>query len=348
MALITTYTPFKDGDILTPDTLNNVMDTAINANKLTQTPDTSQVNLVGTPSVSIASDGRLVFANLKGEKGNDTKVISTSIMYQSSNSGTTIPTGTWQELVPNILNGYYLWTRTIVTYSDGNSTTSYSVGYKGTNGSNGIDGKNAGFGTITATADSSVGTPEVSVITSGDNTAKNITFQFQNIKGEKGDKGVGFSHYWNGTTLFITTGDTTTSTNLKGEKGDKGDRGIQGIQGIQGLPGSSDMAFEIEQVIYDGSGTSVISNSNITQGWYLVGSDHQFYDETNEPTDLITQYFIVMVRSAGYVYHNLKLNFKDSYDSKYSVGTTIITQKGIVSVDTNFEHNSISYLARLK
>ena len=50
-----------------------------------------------------------------------------------------------------------VWTRTIVNYSDGKSTTSYSVSYKGTNGTNGKDGA-AGADAITLTITSSNGT----------------------------------------------------------------------------------------------------------------------------------------------------------------------------------------------
>jgi len=56
------------------------------------------------------------------------------VTYQVSASGTTTPTGAWSPTVPNMSNGQFLWTKTVVTYSDGKSTTSYSVSYKGTNG----------------------------------------------------------------------------------------------------------------------------------------------------------------------------------------------------------------------
>ena len=50
----------------------------------------------------------------------------------------------------------------------------------------GPTGQSAGFGEITATIDDLVGEPSVRVITSGPNTAKNITFEFHNLKGEPG------------------------------------------------------------------------------------------------------------------------------------------------------------------
>lgn len=89
-----------------------------------------------------------------GSNGTSVTVSSTSVTYQASSSGTTTPTGTWSSSVPSVTNGQFLWTKTVVNYSDGKSTTSYSVSYKGTNGTNGTNGKDA----VTVTITSSNGT----------------------------------------------------------------------------------------------------------------------------------------------------------------------------------------------
>ncbi len=89
-----------------------------------------------------------------GSNGTSVAITSTSVTYQVSTSGTTTPTGTWSSTVPNVPNGQYLWTKTVVQYSDGKSTESYSVSYKGTNGINGTNGKDA----ITMAITSSGGT----------------------------------------------------------------------------------------------------------------------------------------------------------------------------------------------
>lgn len=89
-----------------------------------------------------------------GSNGTSVTVSSTSVTYQTGTSGTTPPTGTWNPTVPNVPNGQYLWTKTVVKYSDGKSTESYSVSYKGTNGTNGKDGLDA----ITMAITSSGGT----------------------------------------------------------------------------------------------------------------------------------------------------------------------------------------------
>ena len=75
-----------------------------------------------------------------GKDGTSVKITAKSVTYQASTSGTTTPTGTWLANPPDVAKGQYLWTKTVVTYSDGNSTTAYSVAYQGTNGTNGQNG----------------------------------------------------------------------------------------------------------------------------------------------------------------------------------------------------------------
>lgn len=77
-----------------------------------------------------------------GKDGTSVTITSQAITYQASSSGTTVPTGTWVANPPSVAKGQYLWTRTVVNYSDGKKTTAYSVGYQGTNGVNGQNGSN--------------------------------------------------------------------------------------------------------------------------------------------------------------------------------------------------------------
>lgn len=69
-----------------------------------------------------------------GKDGTSITITSTSVTYQVSSSGTTVPSGTWSASIPTVSAGQYLWTRTIVNYSDGKSTTSYTVSRFGVDG----------------------------------------------------------------------------------------------------------------------------------------------------------------------------------------------------------------------
>lgn len=77
------------------------------------------------------------YKSTDGKKGDSVSIKSQQVTYQASSSGTTIPTGTWSTSVPSLNGGQYLWTRTTVNYSDGTTTTSYSVSYKGGDGEDG-------------------------------------------------------------------------------------------------------------------------------------------------------------------------------------------------------------------
>lgn len=92
----------------------------------------------------------------KGETGTSVKVSSTMITYAAGTNGTTPPSSGWSEKVPAVSAGQYLWGKTVVTYSDGKSTTTYSVSYQGTNGKPGDDGASV---TITGQATKYAVTP---------------------------------------------------------------------------------------------------------------------------------------------------------------------------------------------
>lgn len=108
-------------------------------------PATTPGKYLWTKTVVSYSDGKSTTAYsvsrnpTNGSDGTSVTVSSTAVTYQVSGSGTTTPTGTWQTAIPATSAGQYLWTKTVVTYSDNKSTTSYSVSRNGTNGAAGAD-----------------------------------------------------------------------------------------------------------------------------------------------------------------------------------------------------------------
>lgn len=67
-------------------------------------------------------------------------VASTSVEYQASTSGTTVPTGAWSSTIPTVAQGSYLWTKTTTNYTSGTPTVGYSVARMGVNGAKGDKG----------------------------------------------------------------------------------------------------------------------------------------------------------------------------------------------------------------
>lgn len=83
----------------------------------------------------------------QGPAGSDGKgVKGTAITYQASSSGTTVPTGTWNSSVPSVSAGQFLWTRTVITYTDNSTATAYSVGKMGEQGPQGNQGSTGATG----------------------------------------------------------------------------------------------------------------------------------------------------------------------------------------------------------
>lgn len=155
--------PCTVGTITCPTGISAVSDGKTPMPTITITA-TSALTKSGTITIPIVVDGditinktfsySIAFKGQTGQNGTSVTVSSTSVTYQAGTSGTTPPTGTWSPTVPNVENGQYLWTKTVVNYSDGKSTESFSVSYKGTNGINGTNGKDA----ITMAITSSGGT----------------------------------------------------------------------------------------------------------------------------------------------------------------------------------------------
>lgn len=161
-------------------------------------------------------------AGAKGDKGDTGKgVKSTSVAYQVSTSGTTVPTGTWSGSVPSASAGQYLWTRTIITYTDDTTSTIYSVGRMGTNGANDTNGKSIGsvVNYYLATASSS----GVTTATSGWTTA------VQSVSAAK-------KYLWNYEVVKYTDGTvaSTTAPCIIGSYGDRGSKGDKGDTGSTG------------------------------------------------------------------------------------------------------------------
>ena len=77
----------------------------------------------------------------KGDTGEDGRGIkSTEITYVSSTSGTSIPQSGWKTSIPSVSAGSYLWTQTIITYTDGSKSKVYSVAKMGNTGATGPKG----------------------------------------------------------------------------------------------------------------------------------------------------------------------------------------------------------------
>ena len=195
----------------------------------------------------------------KGDTGAAGKgVKSTAIAYQASSSGTTTPTGTWSSSIPAVAAGQYLWTRTIITYTDNTTSTMYSVGRMGTNGTNGNAGNGVSSTTITYQASTSGTTAPTGTWSSSIPTV------------------AAGSYLWTRTIISYTNGTSSTIYSV----------GKMGNTGAQGQPGESingkmlyrDPEFKVglngtrTYGAQNGGGTVVISRTKKSTGQNQAGS----------------------------------------------------------------------------
>ena len=116
-------------------------------------------------------------------------------------------------------------------------------GEQGIQGPAGENGAAGGFGTPTASIDTSTGSPSVVISSSGPNSAKVFDFRFSGLKGEKGaqgeqgERGLQGEKGDPGEQGPIGPKGDTGPQGLQGEKGEKGNIGPQGPQGEPGTDG---------------------------------------------------------------------------------------------------------------
>lgn len=112
---------------------SSVLYTYIQLNKSNATNIRYQITGLKLEKGTEATDWCPAQEDLKGEKGDTGAtgkgVKSTAITYQAAANGTTVPTGTWAASPPTTTSALpYMWTRTIITYTDNTTSTSYSIG----------------------------------------------------------------------------------------------------------------------------------------------------------------------------------------------------------------------------
>lgn len=78
-----------------------------------------------------------------GETGPASSIVDQSVTYCASASGTEAPITGWNTEIPSVNPGYYLWTRTALTFNDGTETTAFSVSRNGINGTGAVSTVNS-------------------------------------------------------------------------------------------------------------------------------------------------------------------------------------------------------------
>lgn len=105
------------------------------------TPDNWIGIYTGPASAAPAGYTQYTWFKIKGEQGNPggaAVLNSAETTYQTSDSGTIIPSGAWQSSIPPVNQGRYLWTRMVLTFNTGMPVTAYSVARMGVDGAGSV------------------------------------------------------------------------------------------------------------------------------------------------------------------------------------------------------------------
>lgn len=250
----------------------------------------------------------------KGDDGADgIGIANTKTDYQLHTSATTPPTGTWVTSPPAVTVGKYLWTRTILEYTDGTKATpAYSVsGGPGANGSDGKDGQDGTPGADALPVFSGYVTNEAIVLMA---TNSGTVSDFSKATGtfvtylgqDQLTSGVTYSRVsQSGVTATINT--TTGAYSVTAASADTGmvvfkavyqgieiqkivsvTKAKQGDQGVEGLPainGSGQLLFNPNWERYPGSTNNAESLSK--NGWSYRAQASVLSPETDAPLSSI-------------------------------------------------------------
>lgn len=266
-----------------------------------------------TSGAPYTSDPRIIGTHgdtgSKGDTGDDGRGIdNTEIKYGTSNDAATQPSS-WSSSAPTSLTkGKWLWVRTVITYTDSTTNTTYQKSYIGTDGD---DGKSVYIQSATKTGDV---TTVVIADTDGNTNTLTIQDGTDGATGATGQNGLsGYVHTaWansaNGSVDFSTTvsankqylgvytdntqADSQTYSDyswslIKGAKGDTGDDGAKGDTGDDGRGISS---TEIKYGTSNDASTqpsswSTSAPTSITKGkWLWVRTVTAYTDSSTDTT----------------------------------------------------------------
>lgn len=197
------------------------------------------------------------------EDGTSVTILYTKVLYQVSASPTDIPT-TWHDDIKNAIqtdSKPYLWSKTIVAYSDNNKTVTFSVSYKGKDGTNGTSFTPKGTATGFFYNMSSVPSYEdgmdndvyiVNVDDRSNPTSKLppyvCRYEYESLVVYHAEFGDGYNV--NGHLYVANSDEWVDFGEIQGAKGDKGDDGMDAIN----------IVFSPAELVFDAD-----ENGNLTQ-----------------------------------------------------------------------------------
>ena len=276
----------KQGDKTVNATYRFVIDGSIVGAGLTYTVNASKITKPTVIMVSawvgekeVASD-EITFVGvsdgLNGRDGRDgiagkngVGIKGTTVLYGISASDSIAP-GTWSQTPPKLIQGQWLWTKTIWAYTDNTNETGYQKIYIARDGNSGVDGIPGKDGVgIHSTA--------ITYAKGVSGTVPPTTGWVSQVPSVPDGQYLWTKTVWSYTDNTSETGYSVSKIGEQGAKGDKGDTGPQGLQGPkgdQGIPGvkGADGKTQYTHIAYadtvSGSGFSQTDTDKAFIGMY--------------------------------------------------------------------------------
>ena len=211
-----------------------------------------EITFVGVSDGLNGRDGR---DGIAGKNG--VGIRGTTVLYGISASDSIAP-GTWSQTPPKLIQGQWLWTKTIWAYTDNTNEIGYQKIYIARDGNSGVDGipGKDGVGIHSTTITYAKGVSGTVPPTTG------WVSQVPSVPAGQ--------YLWTKTVWSYTdnTSETGYSVSKIGEQGAKGDKGDQGIPGIKGADGKTQYTHIAYADTVSGSGFSQTDTDKAFIGMY--------------------------------------------------------------------------------
>lgn len=223
-----------------------------------------EITFVGVSDGLNGRDGR---DGIAGKNG--VGIRGTTVLYGISASDSITP-GTWSQTPPKLIQGQWLWTKTIWAYTDNTNEIGYQKIYIARDGNSGVDGIPGKDGVgIHSTA--------ITYAKGVSGTVPPTTGWVSQVPSVPAGQYLWTKTVWSYTDNTNETGYSVSKIGEQGAKGDKGDTGPQGLQGPkgdQGIPGikGADGKTQYTHIAYadtvSGSGFSQTDTDKAFIGMY--------------------------------------------------------------------------------
>lgn len=186
-----------------------------------------EITFVGVSDGLNGRDGR---DGIAGKNGVGIK--GTTVLYGISASDSITP-GTWSQTPPKLIQGQWLWTKTIWAYTDNTNETGYQKVYIARDGNSGVDG-------IPGKDGVGIQSTSITYAKGVSGTVPPTTGWVSQVPNVPAGQYLWTKTVWSYTDNTSETGYSVSKIGEQGAKGDagpKGDRGLQGERGLQGPKG---------------------------------------------------------------------------------------------------------------